>query len=123
MAVRMMPPGVEQWVWLNDFLGFGVAVSDAMILPDEKINHENRLDVDVVHFRDRGSCWFPHKGSTPRNMQDMNPSLALQFIDLMASHYPERLGHLVVLDAPMLMTPICESCQGIISCASTGHAS
>ena len=39
LAVRMMPPGVEQWVWLNDFLGFGVAVGDAVILPDRIIDH------------------------------------------------------------------------------------
>ena len=39
-AVRIMPEGVEQWVWLNDFIGFGVG--------------------------------------------DMNPALAVNFIDLMA---------------------------------------
>ena len=38
--MRIMPEGVEQWVWLNDFIGFGVG--------------------------------------------DMNPALAVSFIDLMA---------------------------------------
>mmetsp|Transcript_15117 Transcript_15117/g.32788 ORF Transcript_15117/g.32788 Transcript_15117/m.32788 type:complete len:312 (+) Transcript_15117:167-1102(+) len=62
MAVRSMPPGVEQWVWLNDFVGFGVS--------------------------------------------DLNPSLALSFLELSADHYPERLGQLLVLDAPGILTPL-----------------
>jgi hypothetical protein len=57
-----MPPGVESWVWLNDFVGFGLA--------------------------------------------DCNPALARSFIELTGTHYPERLGQLLVLDAPGIMTPV-----------------
>ncbi|GAX78171.1 hypothetical protein CEUSTIGMA_g5613.t1 [Chlamydomonas eustigma] len=62
LTIQFMPAGVEQWVWLNDFVGFGI--------------------------------------------MDCNPSLGLSFIELLASHYPERLGKLLVLDAPALMTPV-----------------
>eukprot|EP00798_Chlamydomonas_sp_ICE-L_P008741 gene8741-33601_t len=61
-AIRMMPEGVETWVWLNDFHGFGL-----------------------------GDC---------------NPGLARAFLDLSAAHYPERLGQLMVLDAPSAVGPM-----------------
>mmetsp|Transcript_16257 Transcript_16257/g.48423 ORF Transcript_16257/g.48423 Transcript_16257/m.48423 type:complete len:233 (-) Transcript_16257:2063-2761(-) len=62
LAVRAMPPGVESWVWLNDFAGFGLA--------------------------------------------DCHPGLAMSFIELSGVHYPERLGQLLALDAPSMMTPV-----------------
>ncbi|KAG1676460.1 hypothetical protein FOA52_002280 [Chlamydomonas sp. UWO 241] len=62
LAIRAMPPGVESWVWLNDFIGFGLA--------------------------------------------DCHPGLAMSFIELTGTHYPERLGQLIVLDAPSIMTPV-----------------
>lgn len=43
----------------------------------------------------------------------MDPALALSFTNIMAAHYPERLGQLLVMDAPGIMTPACE-CGGLM---------
>jgi hypothetical protein len=51
-----MDPGVEQWIWVCDFYGFGMA--------------------------------------------DINIRLARAFLSVTAEHYPERLGHFIVIDAP-----------------------
>lgn len=57
-AVRLMPEGVEKWVWVMDFHGFGFA--------------------------------------------DCNPKIGKIFLDLTATHYPERLGNIIVAGAPTL---------------------
>eukprot|EP00193_Tetraselmis_chui_P006271 CAMPEP_0177759904 /NCGR_PEP_ID=MMETSP0491_2-20121128/4981_1 /TAXON_ID=63592 /ORGANISM="Tetraselmis chuii, Strain PLY429" /LENGTH=289 /DNA_ID=CAMNT_0019275765 /DNA_START=204 /DNA_END=1073 /DNA_ORIENTATION=+ len=57
-AVRLMPEGVEKWVWVMDFHGFGFA--------------------------------------------DCNPKIGKIFLDITASHYPERLGAIIVAGAPGL---------------------
>lgn len=57
-AIKLMPPGVQNWVWVCDFEGFGMA--------------------------------------------DINPALAKAFLDVSATHYPERLGLFCVVDAPSL---------------------
>ncbi|GMH32744.1 hypothetical protein BSKO_00578 [Bryopsis sp. KO-2023] len=57
-AVRMMPEGVEQWIWFSDFHGFGLG--------------------------------------------DLNPSMARIFLDVSATHYPERLGVYFLVDTPTI---------------------
>lgn len=37
-------------------------------------------------------------------MGDMNPKLGRTFLDMSAQHYPERLAHFIVLDAPRLFS-------------------
>lgn len=54
----MMPKGVEEWIWVSDFHGFGVV--------------------------------------------DLNPSMARLFLDLLGSHYPERLGVYFLVDTPKI---------------------
>lgn len=61
-AVRMMPAGVEQWIWVSDFHGFGMA--------------------------------------------DLNPAIAKTFLEMTASHYPERLGVFVCVAAPRMFTAL-----------------
>lgn len=53
-----MPEGVEKWVWVMDFHGFGFA--------------------------------------------DCNPKIGKIFLDITATHYPERLGNIIVAGAPSL---------------------
>lgn len=54
----MMPKGVEEWIWVSDFHGFGFA--------------------------------------------DLNPSMARLFVDLLGTHYPERLGAYFLVDTPII---------------------
>lgn len=57
-SIRMMPEGVEQWIWFSDFHGFGMA--------------------------------------------DLNPAMARIFLDVSATHYPERLGVYFLVDTPTI---------------------
>ena len=70
-AIRSSPNPSAQFVWLNDFYGFGL--------------------VDAA-----------------------NVSLPMTFISMMASHYPERLKHLLILDAPSIISPLWNLCRPII---------
>jgi hypothetical protein len=76
-CISTMAPGVESWVWLNDFFGFGLG--------------------------------------------DMNPALALSFIELTGKHFPERLGALMVLDAPGIMTPCWNMVRAALQTSTPPH--
>lgn len=69
-AIKCMPPGVENWVWVCDFHGFG--------------------------------------------MSDVNPKLAKAFLDVSATHYPERLGLFILLDTPTLFSALWRAIQAFV---------
>lgn len=61
-TIKLMAPTVEQWIWVMDFHGFGLA--------------------------------------------DCNVRLAKAFLDVSASHYPERLGMFLIVDAPRVFNTL-----------------
>ena len=130
MAIRLMTSGVEQWVWLNDFIGFGLAGVDMGRCGNPRHAYQclGSYVSSFPTFLSYPSFTLYGLTFNPRPLtleiltlitfsplllplSDMNPGLALGFIDLMASHYPERLGQLLVLDAPGMMTPLCKCGQ------------
>ena len=138
LAVRAMPQGVETWVWLNDFFGEGLArpagqspgaqaqgLMCGLILACTPIQYpepstmnsvpwaQSRIPVlNLAQSRTLNPAFFRPACTPGFGLADLNPKLALRFLELTAAHYPERLGQLVILDAPGILGPLCERVGG-----------
>lgn len=107
-----MPAGVEQWVWVSDFHGFGFQDLNpgiAKVYVCFSLLYVCALTHSVcchVGLPSSLACLICTSVNTNQHQSTYNVFSPHSFSEMSGSHYPERLGLFFVVDAPRIFNTL-----------------